>query len=467
MSISITGLILCICMYPFVLIMYVLLKNEAESKKGIYYGVTVPKEHRSAPEIKEITAVYHKQMKRSLWAMLIFPIPALFLPWESIVVAVWMLWMTISIFIFFVPFAIANGKLKEIKREKEWQTETTADVEVEIKSAGAIRRVKWYHFILQCVTSVILPVLVIFGDFGSRRQPLFVMMLTFAGISFMFWGIAVWQDRQKTQIISSDSDVNVNYNRAKKNLYKNFWVLCSWVNVGYMVWLLFCVDEWGRFTQMFWWATGGYLLGTMIPLIWMVKKKSALDKTYETKRNKVTSEDNDDNWIWGMLYYNPKDRHSMVEKRVGIGTTMNMATGGGKAMMAFAGVTLLSLPVISIWVIMLEFTPIQLVADENRIVANHLREEYVISMPAIEEAELLDELPKMSRNSGTAMENLKKGSWSIAEEGNCTVFLDPRNDVFLRIETPSRRYYLSGQNDEETKAVYDAITAWQANVDMK
>ncbi len=467
MTISITGLILCICMYPFVLLMYVLLKNEAHSGKGIEFGVMVPKEYRKEPELAEITAVYNRQMKKILWLMLIFPIPSLFLPWESIVIAVWMLWMTVSIFIFFVPFGIANGKLKEVKREKKWHTEEVTDTQVEIKSAGLIRRVKWYDFILQSVTSVILPAWVIVGDFGPRRAPLLIMLLTFAGITFLFWGIAVWMDRQKTQIISSDSDVNVNYSRAKKNLYKNMWIFCSWINVAYMVWMLFCVDEWGSFTEMFWWATGAYVVGTVIPLVWMVKKKKSLDKTYETKRNMVPGEDNDENWIWGMMYYNPKDRHSMVEKRVGVGTTINMATTGGKAMVIFLMLTLLSLPAISIWIIMLEFTPIQLLADNEQIVGKQLRQEIVISMPSIEEAEILTELPKMSRNSGTAMETLRKGSWSVREEGKCTTFLNPQNEVFLRIETPSSRYYLSGGSDEETKAVYDAIQKWQQTVDEK
>lgn len=458
---SITGLILCICLYPFVLIMYVLLKNEAEPKNGIYYGVTLPKEHRREPEVEAITAEYRKQMKQSLWLMLVFPIPALFLPWDSIVIAVWMLWMTISIFIFFVPFGIANGKLKEVKREKGWQTEATSDIEVEMKSAGVIRRVKWYHFLLQCVISVILVVWVVVGDFGNRMQPLLIMMITFAGISFLFWGLAAWEDRKKTQIISSDSDVNVNYNRARKNQSKNFWVLCSWVNVIYMVWMLLCVDERGAFTQMLWWATGVYVAATVVLLIWLLKKKASLDKTYEAKRNRVTSEDNDENWIWGMLYYNPRDKHSMVEKRVGVGTSVNMATPVGKGFIIFAALSLLSLPIISIWVIMLEFTPIQLMTTGEQVAANHLREEFVISMPAIEEAKLLAELPKMSRNSGTAMEHLKKGSWNVTDEGNCTVFLNPQNELFLRIETPGRCYYLSGYDDEETRDVYEAIIEWQ------
>lgn len=461
MTISITGLILCVSLYPFVLIMYALLKNEAKSEKGIYFGVTVPKEHRKNPEIEAITQWYNRQMKHCLWLMLVFPLPALFLPWDSIVMAVWMLWMTISIVIFFVPFGMANTKMKEVKSSQGWQGEVARNMEAEMKSAGKIRRVKWFHHIPQCVISVILPVWTICGDFGTRRTPLFIMLITFAGITFLFLGMAVWQDRQKTQIISSDSDVNVNYNRAKKNLYKNLWVFCSWINVAYMVCMIFCVDEWGRFTDMFWWATGVYAVGTLLPVIWMVKRKLALDKTYETKRNRVASEDNDDNWIWGMIYYNPRDRHSMVEKRVGVGSTINMATSGGKAMVVFLALTMLSLPIISIWVIMLEFTPIHLVADQAQIVGNQLRQEIVIFMPAIEEAELLEELPKMSRNSGTAMENLRKGDWSVREEGNCTVFLNPQNELFLKIETPSTRYYLSGMDDEETTEVYEAIQKWQ------
>ena len=50
--------------------MYVLLKNEAHSGKGIEFGVMVPKEYRKEPELAEITAVYNRQMKKILWLML-------------------------------------------------------------------------------------------------------------------------------------------------------------------------------------------------------------------------------------------------------------------------------------------------------------------------------------------------------------------------------------------------------------
>ena len=79
-------------------------------------------------------------------------------------------------------------------------------------------------------------------------------------------------------------------------------------------------------------------------------------------------------------------------------------------------------------------------------------------MIIIKEVELLTELPKMSRNHGTSMEEIRKGSYRIKEEGkSCEVFLNPQNTVFIRIETSLETYFISGFDDEETKEVYEMI----------
>lgn len=57
---------LLICVYPFVLLMYFLLKNEATPQKGLYYGVTLNKEQAKELEVGQITKIYNKQMRRYL-----------------------------------------------------------------------------------------------------------------------------------------------------------------------------------------------------------------------------------------------------------------------------------------------------------------------------------------------------------------------------------------------------------------
>lgn len=452
------NLIMVVCLYPFVLIMYALLKNDAAPKKDWYFGVKLTKEQQKAPEVEEICKTYNKQMRNWFIVLMLLPIPMIFIPWFSVFMSLWLGWMMVSIFAFFIPMGVANTKLKELKMEKGWKEIKDTPVYVELKEAGNIRRVKWYHFLPQCVLSVVLFVVAMLHCPEGKELVIGILQGSLAGISFLFWLAAIWMDKQKTQIISSDSDVNINYSRAKKNLWKNLWVTCAWVNVAYMICMLFALEEDGRFSAVFAVSTIVYIIATFGVFLWLIKKLSSLDKKYQDKMDLDTTED-EDHWIWGLIYYNPKDKHSMVEKRVGgMGTTVNMATPFGKGFVAVMILLLLQIPVLNVWILMLEFTPIQLSVEGNKVIAEHLREEYVIPMISIKEVELLTELPKMSRNHGTSMEELRKGSYRIKEEGkSCEVFLNPQNTVFIRVETSLGTYYIGGYDDEETREVYEMI----------
>lgn len=450
------ALILDVCMYPFVFLMYFLLKNEATPKRNLYFGITLDKEQAGTPKVVEITKTYHKQMRLLFWIMMLAPIPMFFIPWSSVFMSAWLLWILASVVCFFVPFGIANKKIRTLKIEKGWKQPESAPVLAEIKNAGKIRRVKWYHFLPPAVASLTIGALVIVSNRGERMEAVSILVGCFALITLFFWAVAVWMDKQKTAIVSTNSEVNINYARAKKNLWKNFWVACAWVNTAYMGSLFFAVDVDVKLTKVFVAATVIDTLLTVILLVWMIKKKQRLDETYREYMDIVLPDD-DDNWIWGMCYYNPKDKHSMVEKRVGIGTTINMASFAGKALAVFCGVWILAIPVIDVWMVLTEFTPIQLEITNDRLVASQLDEDYSIPVIVMEDVTLLSELPKWSKVSGTGMEELQKGTFRIAEVGRCEVFLNPKNSLFIRFEAAGTTYYMSGVDDEETKAVYEML----------
>lgn len=449
------SLFLLIMLYPFVLLMYFLLKNEAKPKKNVYFGVTIDKEYKKDEDVVKIVERYHKRMKHYLWILLLAPLPLVFLPWFSIYLTGWMIWLLATCFAFFIPFGIANKELKELKLSKGWTNAEQIPVYAEMKAASIIRRVKWYHFLPQNILNVLILFWILSTYTGHSKTAMYLLVFSFASIAPLFWLVALWMDRQKTQIISMDSDVNINYSRSKKNLWKNFWCACSWLSVIYMLSIPFSVNEYGQLTSIFAIATLIYMLGTFALLFWMIKKKNVIDARYGGKMTD-TFLDNDSHWIWGMIYYNPKDKHSMVEKRVGIGTTMNMATPIGKGFAIFAGLSLLSLPAFCIWIILLEFTPIQLQIQDQQLIAHHLRTEYEISLDTIRDAQLLTELPKMSRNHGTSMDTLKKGSF-MAEGERCTVFLNPESEFFLRFEASGTTYYFSSCDGEETRLIYEAL----------
>ena len=457
---NVTGLILTICVYPFVMIMFFLLKNEMAPKRGIYCGVKLTKENVQTPEAENILADFRRSMKRDFVLLMLAPLPMLFIPWFSIFFTCWMLWLIIGIFLFFIPYARANKKLKELKLEKGWKKEIALQTAAEMKGAGKIRRVKWYQFAAPCLLSTVLFLVSLFW-FGKAGEPAYCMMTgSFFVITFLFWGIAVLMDRQSTQVVSMDSGVNINYARAKKNLWKNLWMACAWLNTAYLAGILLSFDKALCLTELFMWISAGYILFTIVLLIWVIRRKGRLDAAYFTESGTVETDD-DDCWIWGIFYCNPADKHAYVEKRGGIGTTMNFGTQKGRIagvlLGLLGGISILSLPVICVWVILLEFVPIKLAVEDDRLIARQISVDYNLPAGLIQEIALLEELPRLERVSGTSMDTLKKGNYRVAKEGRCQVFLNPQNSIFIRLKVGETVYYLSGYDDAQTLAIYEEL----------
>ena len=178
------------------------------------------------------------------------------------------------------------------------------------------------------------------------------------------------------------------------------------------------------------------------------------DRGWYTDEVSEDSSENDDHWILGMFYYNPHDKHLMVKPRLGTGSTVNMARPLGKICCAFIIVAILSIPAMCIWLIAEEFVPIHLTIEDNALKANHILNNYTIPINHIEELEVLDKLPRMSRTNGTNMDTLMKGNFSNKTYGNFKVFLNPQNTIFLKIKAANTLYILSGHDDLETQTIY-------------
>ena len=258
-------------------------------------------------------------------------------------------------------------------------------------------------------------------------------------------------------VICEDTDTNMNYARAKKQAWKSFWLICAWGNTVFTWSILgaMYIREHG----MAWILLGStiYCVAMIGLAVWLVKKLFAINRKYEDKRTLKDSSDDDKHWIWGILYYNPKDTHSMVENRMGTGTTMNVATGLGKGMYIFAALTMLIIPVCCIWMILLDFTPISTVVKEDKIVCMHLSVEYEIPLEDIKSYSTITELPEMIKVSGNGMDHVLSGTYEIYREGMFETFLNPQNHLFIKIETSRETYYISGVDDAQTQKILNKL----------
>lgn len=456
---SLVSWMLVITMYPVILIMYYGLKKEGnDTKKGIYYGVSINKEQEKDPTIIEIVNTYNRHMKLFLWSSMLFSIPVLLIPKFSISFLYWSIWFVYVCVVYFIPFGIANKKLKELKLKKGWCAKGDAVRYSEMKEAAGVRKVKWYHFLGPIVISITCVVWSILRPRDGQEALCIILAVSFAGMTLMFGALAFWMDKEKTAIVSSDSNVNVNYTRARKNMWKNFWVIFAWFNTLYTVGILFYQVQETEITGIFWLLIGLYILISIVLYAWVIKKSKALEMCYENKMDLRVEIEDDNHWIWGMFYYNTKDKHSMINKRVGLGTTVNLATPLGKGVVILGIVSILSIPALSIWLILDEFSPIRLEVAEGSVVATHVTEKYRVPLEEVKEAKLLTELPKIGRNYGTSMDTVKKGNYRLREESiSCEVLLNPQNTMFIRLETEDEIYLFSGFDDAETRQVYEEM----------
>lgn len=457
--------ILGIGMYPVVFILYFVLKNTAKPKKGLVFGVTMKKEWLSEEEIKTLTDEYNKKMKRNMLIMAVLPVFCFLTDYVSIQMTIWMLWIFAVIVALELPFVQANKKVTQLRKEKGWQEEAGRRDYVELKAAGDVRKVKFLPFLwpmLLSALAVLFPYLMT-CFYGYRisdpdRIKIFIPVLAILAVCTPFFYLAaVWLDRRKTDVISTDSSVNINYARAKKNVWKNFWLQAAWCNAVYTFVAAIALVFDFSFGKVLIWGIVVYSVVLAYLCFVALKKLEHVEKIYEEKKDISVMTQNDDGWIWGIMYYNPKDRHTLVENRIGMGTTINMATPFGKVMIVVCVLAILSVPVLCGWIILEEFVPIRLQIVGEQLQAKQLNMDYDIEIDTIQNLELIEELPSWTKRNGSAMDNLDKGKFYVHNVGPCEVFLNPQNAVFMRFTAEDTVYYMSGVDDEETLEVYELL----------
>ena len=117
------NIIIAISFYPLILIMYFMLKSEAKHEGTLIYGITLDKELKTlfADDIERISLYYKKEMKTDFLIMALVPLVTFFIPYFSIPVLIWMIWLLVACFIFFIPYAHANKEIKLLKIQYRMQ----------------------------------------------------------------------------------------------------------------------------------------------------------------------------------------------------------------------------------------------------------------------------------------------------------------------------------------------------------
>ena len=455
----IINIIFVICLYPILLILYFVMRTNSKPKKNVLIGVTLPSEFLADDEVTGLCNLFKKDLNRIIIIYAFIPMAFFFVSYMSIALTLWMIWMLAVIFGTSWSYKKYNKRLNLLKAEKQWKIENVGKTLVDIKTVSEkVRIINKLLFIPAIIISGVPMVYELMQSTGTKSYiPNVTIIISIGSITLLCFIIGILMDSQKSEVISLNSNINANFNRAKKRIWSKFWIYMVWINTA------FTIAIWAYIENMFSSVVILMLLSMVYAiLIIFVCIRACLN--IRKMQQKIVGEDfeqvlcdDDSNWIYGIIYYNPNDKHTMVDKRVGIGTTVNMATTTGKWFGGLAIVSILLIPVMCIWLMFEEFTPISLKCSNNQIVAEHLKVEYAINIDDIKEIKIITQLPNTKKLMGTGMDNLDKGSFTVTGYGDCDLCLNPQNKVFIVIATSDNTYLLSDEDNAVTQKVYEEV----------
>ena len=461
------NLIMLICFLWILPLITGMMWWQEKKKTGLVLGVRIPGEHILDPELSAIQRQYKKQLLLITIVLLPIPFVGFLIPYDSVCLSIDMLWLLL---VFLVPFCFyAHGyrKVKEIKYKKGYGVSNYRKTLVDMKAAAVPRKVSHLSFACASVLSFLPFVLSFLLKLENDSK---IAMIAVTGIlavsTLFFWAGSGMLLRTKAEILCGNSTVNENFARMKCRTWDHCMQYCAWVNTAFVILM------YGTFLYEiripFFGGTGmvvvtGCIVYCMLLLFFVLRAAGKISriraKVIQREKQGMPDnlEDDEDNWIFGAIYYNPDDTHVMVEKRLGYGTTVNLATALGKGFVILTVLSLLIIPATCMWMFYEEFTPVNLSLQSDQVVASHLKKEYQVDLSDVTEVRLLEELPRHEKVIGTNMSVLEKGVFDVHGIGTCEFCLNPKKGPFLLLKTEKKTYLFSDAEEGDTRKMYEAI----------
>lgn len=455
MNFSMFNIIIFVCFYCVVPLMYVMLKNETKQKKNIVLGTTLPFGADNDPEVKKICAEFVKQLNIMVAVFTVLACGMFMFSLNSYVITYMSVWFIVVMVILYVPYVKANGKLRQLKLEKGWYSNTSDEIIVDIRTAGQdYGKIGDIWFIIPTAISFVPVVWELVRTASGNGEPAMVFMYgTFAVLVLSFYLLYKVIFRLRSDNISDNSGLIIALTEARRHYWGEAWIWLAWLTALLSV----CIFVFYEKAAIWLGATAVYT----VAIVWVCMKaefdlRAAQQKLTE-KYGIDNATDDDRHWIWGIFYHNPNDNHLFVNNRVGMNMTLNLAKTSGKIVGLLTVLLILALPFLGIFLAMEEKTEVSVYLTEDAIVAEHTSTVYTISFDEITHIESIDELNTNYKIWGTGMDTVYKGKFRVDGYDTCMLCLDPRADSFVVISTEDGKTYIFSADTDTVDALEEKV----------
>ncbi|MGI6033657.1 MAG: hypothetical protein ACOX69_09595 [Coriobacteriales bacterium] len=418
--------------------------------------MTLPKAAREDGQVNALLDSYRKQQ---LVCAAVLTLIALFgalagtaRAWAGPLMIAWSIWLLAAIVVPEVIFALTNRKLMALKHQRGWhgagtdaskgKRVTVADIK---NAAQTYPKTSGIWFLLAVVASFV-PAFLDAKNVG--------IYLLFSGFALMMWAIFAWCYRDRSEMVDDNEALTQTLTRIRRR---------AWSRVSLFTAAITALWSWVQF--LFQGSPLLYFVGFMVPSLALCVVAVATEMRLRGLQERLTQSsgegfyvDEDDRWIFGIFYYNPDDSKLVVNDRVGMNSSFNLARPAGKVIAVLIALLLLSIPVMGVFMADEFGSPVQLELSDQSVHAHHSLTTYDIDIADVASVELIDELPQMTRTFGGAAETFLEGDFTSEKYGSLKVCLNPEVGPWLLVRTTDGTTYLLGADDaSQTQAVAEYL----------
>lgn len=218
------------------------------------------------------------------------------------------------------------------------------------------------------------------------------------------------------------------------------------------------------------WVTAGVIFAMGGPVVSANRKLTEIKKRngwlvgiVHESRDKVTGEpilvDDDDYWKDGIWYNNPGDSSTEVEKRIGIGNTINLAATSGKwlvyGLTAFTIVIVIS---VSAFILLSDIiTPDLEISDSQTIKISAFGDSTSFSVSDIQNVTLINDLPKGYKVNGAATSVYARGNFKLEGYGRTKVYIFTNNPPYIVIKLKNSYIFYNEKDKNKTLDIYNQL----------
>lgn len=448
-------IVIAIVILTFSVSMYVTFLTAAAPKNNIILNVTLPREVQKDPRVLEITGKFKKVILLESLFLLAISSGIFLIPQPSLILLLLCVWIVLAIFAGSRIISVYSKRLANLKVQNQWFVGKTHTITIDMEVSRVKKKMPvsllWFlpplAIAVTLLVSGLIKELTIFPGLSALAATL--VMLFAYGIS----------SRERALAYTGDTEINLACHKVSIRMWTQCWVILATINSLAMAVIFIFLGK----------PNTGILSASITLLIFSLTLIILTHKRVQDTRNLLLERTEsaiyvDDDYYWrGGFYNNPNDARTMVEKRFGIGYTINIATAKGK--LAYYGL-LIGLPALLLPLFLMLFSfdtaKFDMTITNDHVFIHAPIYKYDFPLDDIKSVSSTDLLPQGSRTNGAATSRYFLGNFNLNQYGRSKMYTYRNKPPYIVLELPDLYVFFNADTPEKTWEIYDLLISSNA-----